>query len=449
VPDPLALVKIGFALASLGVAAAIAIAKTASDSRFVPACLFLSRGLAVGLIGTALAFDFLPLEVTVWVGRAATLLMLLGLLVAVKQRGRSQLTFRDPGIGLWLGALALFLATTLSNVMHGAIDQRALLAFAGLTAALLSRFDVVELARVVKPVLGSLVLGTGLVVLLQAPLAWFPYEESLIPALPLRLVGILQHPNTLGPTMLLYLIVDRIHPSPHRGVRIFMNTLAGSFLVLAQSKTALGAAALVFVILWATGPTQRRTAQMVAALLLAGVLGLGSAVVETRVQIVSEGAIESTVENRTLTGRTQVWEIGMDAFRSSPWLGAGPDVFVRQVERTGQEWAAQAHNQYVQTLAKAGLVGFVGLVAYVLSLCYSAVRVDGPERGPALALITLLLLRSITEANLEGLGLDHLTAFCFLLAWERARAQRTLDVSRMDLIMPAPDTPEPAQPPSP
>lgn len=91
------------------------------------------------------------------------------------------------------------------------------------------------------------------------------------------------------------------------------------------------------------------------------------------------------------TGRLHFWPIALKIFLEHPILGAGFEsfgvAFTRHDTLSGQFRVEQAHNEYLQTLADAGIVGFLCLVAFILLLFKKGLKTimgaDGFRRDAA------------------------------------------------------------------
>jgi O-antigen ligase len=86
--------------------------------------------------------------------------------------------------------------------------------------------------------------------------------------------------------------------------------------------------------------------------------------------------------------------------------------------------ASHAHNQVVQTLGEAGVVGGAGLLLYVAALLAYGVRYARATNVVALALVSVMLLRGITEPSLNhtlGTGdfYGHFLIFTYLVLASR------------------------------
>ncbi len=105
------------------------------------------------------------------------------------------------------------------------------------------------------------------------------------------------------------------------------------------------------------------------------------------------GVVSGNVLSRlgTVTGshRYQYWQTAVHAFKSKPLTGIGPGTFEFYWAQHGAiyEFIRNAHSLYLETLAEAGLVGFVPLAALLLTLLIAGVM--RTLRAPPLARTSL------------------------------------------------------------
>jgi O-antigen ligase len=85
------------------------------------------------------------------------------------------------------------------------------------------------------------------------------------------------------------------------------------------------------------------------------------------------------------TGRFHFWPIAINIFLANPILGAGLDAFgvafTRYDTWNGVLRVEQAHNEYLQMLADAGIVGFVLLAAFIVIFFRKASAVISSAHG--------------------------------------------------------------------
>jgi O-antigen ligase len=117
----------------------------------------------------------------------------------------------------------------------------------------------------------------------------------------------------------------------------------------------------------------------------------------------------------TLTGRDLIWEIALQEFYKNPLLGYGADLFsLSYRESIGMLNATNAHSQYIDTLARSGLVGFTGLIAFLSLLTIKSLKLAKQTKGLSVSLIFYFLLGSITDVPISLYSIGG-TAFSFYL----------------------------------
>ena len=243
------------------------------------------------------------------------------------------------------------------------------------------------------------------------------YTQGLIPGLP-RHGGLAPHPVAMGMFAVTALLCLWCRPFANRWLNRTAWLLGLGVLFIAQSKTSWVAFLLCAISMLAVrnGPSAWRrlgdpsegsfgVAACLSAIALALVLlralllaDVGSAVA---------GFFETAQGARlvSMTGRDQIWAIALDEWRANPLFGYGPglwdDAYRQSISMPN---ATNAHNQFMDTLARSGIVGAIGLVLYALTLLVFSVRYARSTQGLSLALFVTLALLSISEVPLIMLG---------------------------------------------
>ncbi|MFD1720168.1 O-antigen ligase family protein [Amnibacterium endophyticum] len=206
-----------------------------------------------------------------------------------------------------------------------------------------------------------------------------------------RVQGVTGHPNTLA-ILACFLVILEL-----RGGRLLWTLPPLLAMLLAQSTTGWVALTLgLLVLAGRLGSTTR-----IAAFALA----LGGLVL---------AASDPNVVNDflppdfwTFTGRTTIWQAALHGFFLSPVFGYGPNLLddqYRSVYLGSFDAAAQAHNQFVQTLGSTGIVGGASLVALLVAVYATSVRAAGRTGGLSLALALALSARLLSEIPLTPQG---------------------------------------------
>ncbi len=193
---------------------------------------------------------------------------------------------------------------------------------------------------------------------------------------------------------LLYLFVAGL-----MGVALVMTTSRGGIISLVLEIVFL----VVVTAIWRTQNERRRTKSsrlkrvgtrigLAAALLVGlffGVLLLGGEFSINRF-------IDSVNTTDPTTGRAHFWAVTLDIIKAHPYVGTGLGAFgviyTRYDSRSGLFRLEQAHNDYLQVLSDAGIIGGVLAVSFVVLLFYKAISraksKDDFRRGVALAALS-------------------------------------------------------------
>jgi O-antigen ligase len=146
--------------------------------------------------------------------------------------------------------------------------------------------------------------------------------------------------------------------------------------------------------------------------------------------VVSEGFANFTKQlpiDPTFTGRTDVWEFALEAFREKPILGHGyaafwDNILDRQTAR-GAEWtvtAAHSHNSYLDLAVTIGLPGLILIILiFVLAPLKNFQMIQESNNSPSLAKLFLTIwLFGLYYGTTETFLFDRQnpTWFMFLIA---------------------------------
>ena len=194
-----------------------------------------------------------------------------------------------------------------------------------------------------------------------------------------------------------------------RIIYLFIAGLMGVALVMTASRG--GIISLVAEILFLTivtaiwrKPSERRHRRSGRLKRVAGRLGLaGALLVGLFLGVVLLGGefsinrfIDSVNTDDPTTGRAHFWAVTLDIIKAHPVIGTGLGAFgviyTRYDTRNGLFRLEQAHNDYLQVLSDAGIVGGVLALSFVLLLFYKALSRarsrDDFRRGVSLAALT-------------------------------------------------------------
>jgi O-antigen ligase len=361
----------------------------------------------------------------------------------------SQLIGRAPAargpVALLIAFLAYFVCNYLLNGMFGTVPSMPLQQ-AGYAALVLVAVFVTPQSDLPKVLRAA---KAGLMLVMVASLALLFVEPSLVrqtdtaeirlPWVGFRLFGLGANPNSIATLAIVSLLLS-IHQRFRSRALEAVNVLATlAVLVLAQSQTSWLAVAIAVPALL-VGRTQlrlfqRRTLFALGSLLL--VAGTGTLVA---MFVTDHGFALTDIatgdryrELTTLTGRSAIWDAALLEWQDNPLFGYGPAMWDTAYRaRLGMPFAFNAHNQYLQSLSIAGLVGLATLLPYLLLLGLFSFASPRPQRGLAIALFLQILVRSFTEVPLD-LGtpfanefFPHFLLFAVLASAGRAAAAAPL-----------------------
>ena len=269
----------------------------------------------------------------------------------------------------------------------------------------------------------ALLLGSLIGIAVRPDFVLHRPEPGVIPGIDWRLFGLTGHANTLGPVALLGMLLELYSPSRRRWMRWLNLGSGAAVFVLAQSRTAWVAGLLIMIFAWVplsirpvrtSGGDPHGFSRLVWTLI--GCMALLIAVVGGMVVFGGTEYLQRKSDLGTLNGRFQIWDITLQAWRDNVLFGYGPEIWGAERRlRFNMFHVGQAHNQFVQTLGEAGLVGLALLIVYLFALLYAAWRRFVVSRGLILALLVLLLARSVTEAPMRSEGLLSWATFLHVL----------------------------------
>jgi O-antigen ligase len=309
----------------------------------------------------------------------------------------------------------------------------------GLAAAMAAPREQDLALRATRNGLLLLMLAGALAAPLQPTLVMdLRYGQGLIDGLP-RFAGLASHAVSMGLLAQLGLLCLLARPLQQRGLNRLAWALGLGVLALAQSKTAWLAFALSsgVMLLWQHGPQwQRRlgdplrpdTGLALALLGMAGVLLVAAVALFGNVGDRLDRFLNTPegAQLASLTGRDRIWAIAWEEWARNPVFGYGPELWGEAYRRAiGMSSATHAHNQFMDTLSRAGTVGAAALLGYAALLLWLSLRCARATRGLSVALFLSLLLRAMSEVPLLlfGYGSELITHALLLMTLASAQAR--------------------------
>ena len=367
---------------------------------------------------------------------------------------------RDPARPLLFAMLAYYIGTTLIQAVasdHPQFSARSLYVPILLAAVWYQRPARLEpVLGAARVVILALMLGSLAGLWLAPDFVMHRPDPGWLPGISWRLFGLAPHANSLGPIALLGLLIEIHAPSRWRAVRALAFASSLAVLVLAQSKTAWATIPLMLAFVWLpltlsrSAPGGDRSGDFRrSVLILAGTIGVLVLLVAAAAAFDVVDFVGHRSELLTLTGRTRIWDITLQAWQENVLFGYGPEIWGADRQREfNMFYVGQAHNQFVQTLGEAGLVGLALMLAYLGVLLVSALSTFASSRGFVLLLLTLMLIRCITEAPLRTEGIlswsTFVHALLLVMACHHEREVRPRGASdpRRKAVGPSPLRPE-------
>ncbi|TRL38833.1 O-antigen ligase family protein [Rhizobium straminoryzae] len=158
-------------------------------------------------------------------------------------------------------------------------------------------------------------------------------------------------------------------------------------------------------------------------------------------------------KDSTLTGRTYLWQQGIEAARQSPIAGIGYQGYWVQgfpeAERLWEEFYIASrsgfhfHDTYIETMVETGVIGTVLLSLILLTGLFGHLKRvlhddDNPEALVMFAILALLLVRSFVEIDI--MHPYHVGSFLFYFAAGKLtlKPHRAVDPGQQVLAWPVP-----------
>jgi O-antigen ligase len=381
-----------------------------------------------------------------WVQRAVSLLLLL---IAIERIAHHFIARKPvPSISLAVAYVLYWTASVAAPALFGAHPlighEYAYSLIIGLAALLVTTEEIADIVDAARNALFGLMLVSVLLIPVSPTMVIdVSYTQGLLPGVP-RLGGLAPHPVALGMFAQTALLLLWARPLRWGWVNVLAWLLGLTVLFVAQSKAAWIAFVLcsLAMVLVRHGPSAWRRlgdpredafgiifclgaivtgAVLLSLLLLTDLGGRFSDFLETQ-----QGA-----QLMSLTGRDKIWAIAISEWEASKFFGYGPGLFDDAFRQSiGMPNATNAHNQFMDTLARAGGVGAAFLVIYACVLLVLSVRYARRTAGLSLALFVALTVRSISEVplNLFGYGTEffaHLLLIATLAAGASVSVQAT------------------------
>ena len=332
----------------------------------------------------------------------------------------------DPARPILYGLLAFYIGTILIQALgsaHPEFDYQSLYVPIVLLTVYYQRIsNIGRIVEVAKFAVLALMLASLVAIPIKPDFVLHRPNIGVIPGIDFRLFGLTPHANALGPMALIGLILEAYFPSKSLLLRLLQIVASVAVLVLAQSKTAWVAGCIVLLLvtvplgLKRRGNARDRSEFGRAVFTLLGCIALLVVVFIGLAQFDIVGYLDRNAQIETLTGRTQIWDITLQGWHESDLFGYGREIWgAERMLKFRLFHVGQAHNQFVQTLGEAGLMGMVLLLTYLGVMLHAALSRFAASRGLVLSLYVLVFARCVTEAPLRTDGVQSWPTFTSVL----------------------------------
>ncbi len=223
--------------------------------------------------------------------------------------------------------------------------------------------------------------------------------------------GVFAHKNQAGAVMVMIVFIG-LYVARMRSLALggLIAALALIFLGFSQSKTAIGVMPLVLILSGIIGRSRRPMtgiALVVVILAAFNLFSVGTVIFEPVRKLV-----ELVMPDATFTGRTEIWQLGVDAVARRPITGYGFSTFFGTDEvvyglgenATWANAATDAHNAYLNLALTIGLPGLLLTILWiaVLPIADFYRRSRDAETAPLLLLFLRICLYGIYSSCFES-----------------------------------------------
>jgi O-antigen ligase len=210
--------------------------------------------------------------------------------------------------------------------------------------------------------------------------------------------GVFPHKNNAGAAMVLFIFIG-FYVARMRSFALgsAIVALAGIFLALTESKTAIGVLPIALILSGIIGRSRRAAlgvTVVVAALFIFELCSVGTVIFAPMQQL-----MQAIMPDATFTGRTEIWQLAVQAVAQRPLTGYGFSAFWGTPEVvygfgdhvTWANAATDAHNAYLNLAVTIGIPGMLLVVFWVVVLPIVDFCRHPPE--PRTAPLQMLFLR--------------------------------------------------------
>lgn len=281
---------------------------------------------------------------------------------------------------------------------------------------LLNQDELLTLIRLARNAVALYILLSLLVAAAMPDVALqTSYTQSYFGAMP-RLFGVAPHAIALAVVCVTGLVLAWRMPFQNKAIQWVFVGACFVALVLSQAKAVwLSVIAALFLVLpWAVVPG-RRLFDRLALSSSRGFVGVGGGLILVAILLFTCSALffgdrwvaealdmDQLQKLSTLTGRDMIWEVAQEEWRRNPVFGYGFELFgATHRMQIGMPHATSGHSLWFDTLGRAGTVGLLGLVVYLLIVMRAAFT-GSETRVYSLFMFVSLLVQSVSEVSIAA-----------------------------------------------
>lgn len=313
-----------------------------------------------------------------------------------------------------------------------------------LAISLISSDGAEKAARLTRDTIYVILLASFLIAAVSPNKVLDMGYKGLLPGVP-RFAGLFTHPVAAAMYAQLAIILTLIFPYKSRALTRSCLLIGFVALVASQSKTVwlssfLGAAIYAYYRVrkeFSRQPIASPLSRLIAAIgiscaMLIGITCVIGSLPESQLYLTGMVNSAQNSDLSTLTGRDLIWDITILEWEKSPLLGYGITLFDESYRRLLQmPFATHAHNQFLDSLGRGGLLSFFATAIYSAALGYISFRSAKRTRYLSVLLFAVVAVRMVTEVplSIHRYGpemIPHLILFGILAGM---RERRTFEVS--------------------
>lgn len=272
----------------------------------------------------------------------------------------------------------------------------------------------------------------------------FEYTQGYIPGLP-RFFGLSPHAIVMSTIITLALWSSLAYPYNNSKIQSFVLIFGIVALILTQSKTVIFSFIIGSAIIYHykeknilsksknyNGRTNIKSLIIYSSLSLTIFITLFF--LSDYEKFIYNYISSDTLQKITsITGRDEIWLVALEEFYRSPWFGYGNGLFSESFRISlNMYYATSSHNQFIDSLARSGIIGFSGLMTLLFFTLYHSIKISSITNGLSVALISYILIFSLTgePINISNIG-SATISFYFLLFLISAHLYSTLKKNLM------------------